>query len=277
MRYVLVALLCCGLFLSCARKVSDEEAIKELIDELENVLGMGEHYTKEEGDTATQEKSYVWVFWYRSVDSANVKVKVNITGDSAFVEINKMVYGVFHRFPAETLPPETLIDKPKPLEDLFIRYATFEKTGPRRHHRGWCLKRLSDAKVESQLGGPNIGIDSVKVIAGNDSLIIKDPFEFSDTLNVLNCSQGEKVKVYTYISPVDTPCLVFLHAPGYTRHIRRICSRLGNGIFYGECEVMRKGFGRIAVDVIWKPSLFEDDETTYPYCSRAWIINIRCR
>jgi len=279
MRYVLLGVICLGLVVGCARKwISDEEAIRELIDELGYLLGAGEYYGKETGDTTvTQGKGYAGVFWYRSVDSVSVDLKVNINGDSAWVEIERMIYGVFHRFPFDTMPAGTLVDKPKDLKDKITRYAIFRKTGKPRRHRGWCLHKLSGAMAKSQLGGPDIKIDSVKLILKGDTITIREPFEFTDTVNIIECQQNEEIEVYAYVSPDTVPVLVFLHSPGNQRHIRRRCMIISDGVFYGECKVGRKGYGRLGVDVIWSPSLFEDDEGTYPYCSRAWIINIRCK
>ncbi len=204
------------MFFGCA-KVTDEEAIEEtIVNELKDYFETEDNYGRPEGDTITDTKAdakgYLYVIWWRELKNLNRNIDVSIEGDSAFVTINVEHSGILHRFPFNTIPPETLYDIPKNFADAGLRYAIFKKIGDPSVRKGWVLTDITYKRIVSQ-NEPSFRIDSVKFerIDASESWVIRNPLEFVKRDSLLKLPKGTKLNVYVFTSPQEESVVVFMH------------------------------------------------------------------
>lgn len=276
MRWFMLVLVFVMMF-GCT-KVTDEQAIEDAIaTDFKDYFEADDNYGKPEGDTLADKsigKGYLYVIWWREIKNFSRDVNATIVGDSAFVEVDISHSGILHRYPFNTIPPETLYDIPKNFADNGKRYAIFKKIGDPDVHNGWVLTDITYKKIVST-NEPSFKIDSVRFerIDGSQSWTIKDPLAFMKKDSLLKLPKGTKLEVYVFTSPATESVVVFMHVMANQRHHRYRIRENTNNTFFGYCwTTPRSGVYRFGIDAMTYGTIFEDDTTLYPYKAEAWII-----
>lgn len=276
MKWFLVVLT--FVFVFGCTKVTDEQAIEDTIaTDLKDYFDADDNYGKPEGDTIADKsigKGYLYVIWWRELKNFSRNINVTIENDSAFVEVDISHSGILHRFPFNTIPPDTLYDIPKNFADNGKRYAIFKKIGDPSINNGWILTDITYKKIVSN-NEPPFKIDSVKFekIDTSESWVVKDPLQFIKRDSLVKLPKGTKLNVYVFTSPPTESVVVFMHVMANQRHHRYRIRQNTNGTFFGYCwTTPRSGVYRFGIDAMTYGTIFEDDTTLYPYEAEAWII-----
>jgi hypothetical protein len=210
-------------------------------------------------------------YFVREIRSREVRrtVVIDDRGERpvAHVSTTAALHGIFHLFydDPENIYLPGVIDKR--LNAIAEHKATFVRAlrTDRDPHRGWRLAEVSGTEV---LSNPTTkDIVSVEIISRSVNRTITDPLALVPLRELPTFLPGEAVTLR--VRTTDATDFVFLHVG----LLKDEFQPLGEGTFEGTWTVgERRGFRRVAVDVIDRETLFDD---VAPYDSAAWVLQYR--
>lgn len=252
---------------------TDEEAIEMIMDE-SSIFNYDAHYGAEDTVTAKETKSRGrYTFWWRHPEELVRNTTINIVDDSAYVTFSPHLSGQFNLLVTDTLPPDTLINYPKDLNDEFMSYAIFRNYSDSINYRGWRLEKISGIEATSS---PNaVQIDSIRVQSTSYSdTVISDIHRLVDKENILTFQPEEDVTLTVYS---DDSVYAFLHARGRYGGIRRwwrwrFMNQVNGGWQRTWKTPLNKGVYPAIFDILHMNTL---DDNQYRYDSNGWLIPYR--
>jgi len=210
-------------------------------------------------------------YFVREILSREVRrsIEIDSSGERPIAHVSTIarLHGIFHLFfddPTHIYLPG-MIDKR--LNAVAQHNATFVRAlrpeSDRR--RGWRLAALSSAEVVSDPVTKDIV--SVEIISHSVNQTITDPLAQVRVRELPTFQPGEEVTLRVHTT--DPTDYVFLHSGPFKDEFHPV----GDGVFEGTWTVgERRGARLVAVDVIDKETLFDDEA---PYDSAAWVLHYR--
>jgi hypothetical protein len=211
-------------------------------------------------------------YFVREILSRDVRRTVEIVTPNderptAHVSTIARLRGIFHLFydDPDNIYLPGIIDKR--LNAVAQHNATFVRairpeTDPRR---GWRLTAVSSTEVVSDPTTKDIL--SVEIVSRSVNQTITDPLALVRVRELPTFQPGEAVTLRVHTT--DPTDYVFLHSGLFKDEFRPV----GDGLYEGTWTVgERRGVRRVAVDVIDKETLFDDEA---PYDSAAWVLHYR--
>jgi hypothetical protein len=185
----------------------------------------------------------------------------------AHVSTSADLHGIFHLYydDPENIYLASVLHKR--LEAHAEHRATFVRwlRPDRDPHRGWRLTEVSGTEVVSVPTTKDIV--SVEIISPSVHRMITDPLALVPLRELPTFQPGESVTLR--VKTTDATDFVFLH----TGLLKDEFQPIGEGIYEGTWTVgERRGYRRVAVDVIDHETLFDDEA---PYDSAAWVFQYR--
>lgn len=253
--------------------IFDENAIINIITD--NSAGFFSYYDYyRTGDTSEVEysKAEKYIFWWRESGNSEKSINIDIIDDSACVEFMLDIEGVFNLLVSDTFPPRQSTNYPKEIRDSFIRLFTFRNFPDSTDYRGWRLEGISGVSVNSKPF--TVGIDSIGIDCGYESIIISNPLDITGKNDILSLSPGETCSLTVYSRD---NAYAFLHSYGVNEKVsgwyRKGFCRAGSSLFTAVWNApVQLGLYTIAFDLINKKTI---DDNEYSYDSNVWVILYR--
>lgn len=222
------------------------------------------------------------------------------TDTTATVMFRKEMRGKFVILAADTSGQDTTLvyRVRKRLGHEFQRIAHFAKRGKNTDmRRGWKLINFSMVEGksydfnDSTFVNPQVDIVKVIIQADSDETIITDPLSFFQTKkSVFTFSPGTQVTVTVYVDNNTANPIIFPDGTQSTELVRLHHARhrkfrfygikffhwigqddQNNNIYQGSWTIgTRFGVHHAVIDVIDNGTIFDDDESAYPYKSVTW-------
>lgn len=145
------------------------------------------------------------------------------------------------------------------------KFIRRERLADNLHWRGWRLVEVSGVEIVSVPTTKDIV--SLEIISQSVNQVITDPLALVPVRELPTFQPGEQVTLKA--TTTDETDFVFLHTGGGKDEFHPV----GGGVFEGTWTIGElRGHRRVAVDVIDKETLFDDEA---PYDSVIWVFHFR--
>lgn len=280
----LAVILLLALVMGCEESPTGTEdeskaAIQEnIIDDSEGYFSFDKHYGESDTSTVKGVKGDDrYVFWWRQPNDFTRNITIGIKNDSAFVSYVVEAEGIFNLLVADTMPPDTIINHQKDLQDYLLRYAIFKRDTNFSQYRGWKLEKITGAEITSDTN--TVQIDSIRIQCNSYAdTVLSDPHAFFHRDSILTFSPGEAVTLTLYTTD---SVHAFLHARGkpggvgLLRWWRWKFNEISPGVWTGTWYTpLHRAIRPVIFDILHKNTL---DDNTYPYDSNVWIFPYRVK
>ncbi|HWN82488.1 MAG TPA: hypothetical protein VNM87_10360 [Candidatus Udaeobacter sp.] len=257
---------------------TDESALRTMMDEEGTYFDGGESVSDGQvgvGGSSPRSPSGAPIesfYFVREILSRDIRRSVEIEAPNgeraiAHVSTTARLRGIFHLFvdDPDNIYLPGMIDKR--LNAVAQHNATFVQAfrPENDRRRGWRLAELSGTEVVSDPTTKDIV--SVEIVSRSVNRTITDPLALVSVRELPTFQAGEAVTLR--VRTTDPTDFVFLHSGLFKDEFHPV----GDGLYEGTWTVgERRGVRRVAVDVIDKETLFDDEA---PYDSVAWVLHYR--
>jgi hypothetical protein len=257
---------------------TDDQAIRNLMTDEDDYFGAGEVLSEDaveigipEGKESPSGAPIESFFFRRIILNREIHREVHIEippeGPAvATVSTRENLGGIFRLFydDPERIYLPGVIDKR--LHAISTHRAVFvRRRDLNDRHRGWRLTQVSGAEIVSEPTTKDIR--SLEISSHSVNEVITDPLELVPIRELPTFQPGEQVTLR--VTTNDESDFVFLH----TGHGKDEFHPVGGAVFEGTWTVgERRGHRRVAVDVIDRETLFDDEA---PYDSVIWVFHYR--
>lgn len=258
---------------------TDEQAINTLMADEDGYFSAGEVMTEDpvgvgrtEGKESASGAPIESFYFVRRILSREIhrEIHIEIPPDGpavatvSTIEDLRGIFRLFYDDPERVYLPG-VIDKRLHATSRHRAVFVRRRELTENRHRGWHLIKVSGAEIVSEPTTKDIL--SLEITSHSVNQIITNPLELVPIRELPTFQPGEEVALrVTTSDPTD---YVFLH----TSHGKDEFRPTGDGVFEGTWTVgERRGHRRVAVDVIDRETLFDDEA---PYDSVIWVLHYR--
>ncbi|MDI6850535.1 MAG: hypothetical protein QMD82_01160 [bacterium] len=302
LRYLIPIVTVIAMFASSCTKteeLKDEEAIEELINSTYRTELDFENEYADSGlisdtfDISQAKALHRVIGWWRRIISVSSNKEILIENDTAWVNINHHIYGLFNIVYYDQTG-DSVFSHNKNFHDLATRKALFVREGDINDpHRGWVLKQVSFGEVTSKdvpdsilIGDSFVQvtqnhIDSIK-ITYVDTLDNTVTRVFTNYLDLMELEEIPTIKSGTDLTfdlyANDSTNFAFFYrgaAWGTPRRMRMTRDPQNPSHFYTTVQVPSNVVrGSFALSIISAPSFRPDN---YPYVHHGVLLRVRVR
>ncbi|MFO7638910.1 MAG: hypothetical protein R6X14_06395 [bacterium] len=252
---------------SCGEKVTDEAAIRALVEQDTTYFKSGTQGDSAAGGGLLDDT--MLGLWWRGPQTHDPqpRIEVEIVEDSARVSWHQSNYGeLIHWVRTSDTTSERWV---KELTERVQLNAIFLREGGETEtNRGWRFKRLSLAYGQSDTVS-TVRIDSLRIQSSLRDFTITDPLNsYHSPDSLVSFTPGEQLTMTLYTNTSD--CHAFLHAFVGWLFVRAPFEHQGDGVHVGTWNAQLIPGLRFAIfDILSTGTLLE---RTGPYDHNGWLL-----
>ena len=266
-KFFAIAVLVMAVVISQCSKETDEDAIRNLIEE--DTVWFNPN--SEVDSTSSGDRDTV-VVWWRGVQTHDDPIiEIQITGDSAWVSFSQGNFGHFYSLAKIDTMPWVLWDKD--LQETAQVRAVFMRTGEESdENRGWELDKISLAYGQSNIVH-TVMIDSIRITTLTEAVdvLITDPLNTYYALDeLITFAPGEQVTVTLYTNIEDGHAFLHTFIAAFPFYLRLPFTNMGGGVHQGTWNAQLIAIPRYAIfDLLPHSTIFTEDG---PYDFNGWLL-----